>query len=67
MPYQSQGKQSDKNIVTNCVESCLELCEELQLESVSFPCLTSGGTGFDQQISIRAQLEQIKNYYYQEF
>ncbi len=65
-PVYRDGTHGEPELLASCYRSCLTLAEEREIETISFPSISTGAYAFPIQDAARIALREVKRHLQQE-
>lgn len=65
-PVYRDGNRGEPELLASCYRTCLALAEEHEIETISFPSISTGAYGFPIQEAARIALREVKRRLQQE-
>ena len=57
------GKMNEEEKLRDCYRNSLKLADEKNVESISFPNISTGAYGFPKEKAVEIALDEVKNYF----
>lgn len=61
-PVWNGGNYNEEGTLTSCYMNCLELCREHKLQSVAFPCISTGIYGFPKDLAAQIAVKVCREF-----
>jgi len=61
-PIYRDGRHGEPDLLASCYRKCLELAEEREVETISFPSISTGAYGYPIEEAARIALREVKQY-----
>ena len=62
-PIWNYGKMNEEEKLRDCYRNSLKLADEKNVESISFPNISTGAYGFPKEKAVEIALDEVKNYF----
>ena len=62
-PIWSYGKMNEEEKLRDCYRNSLKLADEKNVESISFPNISTGAYGFPKEKAVEIALDEVKKYF----
>ena len=61
-PVWRGGNHDEAQLLASCYRRCMELAAGLQLDSIAFPCISTGVYGFPKEKAAEIAVETVRNF-----
>lgn len=61
-PVWRGGNQGEAELLASCYRRCMELAAELRLDSMAFPCISTGVYGFPKEKAAEIAVETVRSF-----
>jgi O-acetyl-ADP-ribose deacetylase (regulator of RNase III) len=61
-PVWNGGDNNETETLTSCYVNCLELCREHELQSIAFPCISTGIYGFPKDLAAQIAIQICREF-----